>query len=175
MRDPEFAYRKPSKQPPKVSDAKTIPSRGPWVTKAGAELSVAFAFPQTDVSDYFSYDEEELAMLPENIKGLRCYKQRGLKRGTEGGGEFHRIRKELLFVFEGALDMEIEDVYGDRRHCILNPESGLYLPPFLLHSFTTLKDSMLFVVANTLFNPENRLTHDSYSREAFEALKKQYI
>ena len=72
------------------------------------------------------------------------------------------------------MDARIEDVYGNIRMFKLDPKTGLYIPPFMQHSFGFPKDSSFMVVANTLFNPQDPTTHDTYSYAAFTRLQEQY-
>lgn len=170
----EFAYKKPSNKPACVHDILEIASKGPWKTKSDAELIVLFALPYDDLLGYIKYDESELRQIPEDIRGLRSYSVRGLKNGSMGGMEFHRIRKELLFGLEGLIDVECEDVYRNKRNFRLDSQKGIYIPPFILHTYETIEDAGLLVIANTLFNPDDSRTHDTYPQEVFRKLQEQY-
>lgn len=169
-----------SKKPttvPNIKDIRTLHTKGPWMTKSNAELSVIFAFPLSQTQKLLDYDREELAYLPSefNIKGLRCYSVRGLKNKSVGGTEFHRIRQEILFGLEGAIDFEFEDIFGSKRNVTIDKKTGVYLPPFILHTYESRQDnSGLLVFCNTLFNPEDKRTHDTYSKEVFKALQQKY-
>ena len=49
------------------------------------------------------------------------------------------------------------------------------MPPYILHSYMVLEEgSGLLVLANTLFNPEVKETHDTYSMQAFRELQLSY-
>jgi len=158
---------------PTVDTVVEFHARGPWKTKSGGELSVAFALPiEIIMSHYFNYVANELARVPEDIRGLRMYISRGFKKGSIGGTEFHRVREEFVFGLEGRLRWWCDDVYGNRKEWILKPGFGLWMHPYILHSYEVLEEnSGLIVIANTLFNPENPATHDTYSQEEFSELR----
>lgn len=158
-----------------IDNVRVLSSKGPWTTKSDAELMVKFAMPSEEVKDFFQYNQKELDKIPEDIRGLRGYTVRGLRKGTTGGKEFHRVRKELVFGLEGRIEWICEDVFGGEKILELTPKNGVYVPPFIIHTYNTLEDNSSFlVIANTLFNPDKRHTHDTYSREDFEALQKKY-
>ena len=170
-----FAQQKPENNPSTVFDAKELVIKGPWKTKSDAELFMLFALPYADVLDYFRYDENELKNIPEDIRGLRNYSVRGLKKGSIGGTEFHRIRKEIILGLDGTVRIELEDMLGNKKNFEVNSQKGLYVPTFVLHTYEALENSSgLLVVANTLFNPEDTRTHDSYSKEMFNRLQAMY-
>lgn len=119
------------------------------------------------------HNREELNKIPEDIRGLRSYSVRGLPKDKIGGTEFHRIREELVFGLEGRVLWKCEDIYGGRREFELSSQKGVWVPPFVLHTYHTLEEnSGLLVLANTLFNPDDPRTHDTYSREEFRKLQK---
>ena len=105
----KFACEKPLSNTDSIEYVSEIEARGPWKTKSDAELKVLFAMPYEKLLEFLKYDENELRQLPENIRGLRSYSVKGLRKGSLGGMEFHRIRKELLFGLEGVVDVECED------------------------------------------------------------------
>jgi hypothetical protein len=48
--------------------------------------------------------------------------------------------------------------------------------PFILHAYEVLEEgSNLLIVANTLFNPNNSKTHDTYSIKEFRELQENCI
>ena len=171
-----FALEKPKVEPKTVDSIKEIKFAGPWTTKSDAQLIVLFKFGVDQVRDQLDYDESELKYIPEDfdIRGLRGYTIRNLKKGKIGGTEFHRIRKEMVLGLDGLIEWECEDVYKNKRKFILNNKTGVYMPPFILHTYKTTEDGGLFVLANTLFNPEDPRTHDTYTTEVFRKLQEQY-
>ncbi|MBN2459602.1 WxcM-like domain-containing protein [Candidatus Woesearchaeota archaeon] len=172
----EFASAKPSYRAPSIDDIASIGTRGPWKTKSGGELNVLFAMPMHTVNDFLRYETDELKnYLPRDLRGLRQYHVKNLNIGKVGIGEFHRLRKEMIFVLEGLIDFEFEDVYGGLERMRLDPGRGVYIPNFILHSYDIKNCSQLVVLANTLFDPDDPVTHDTYSSETFRKLQHQYL
>lgn len=161
---------------PSVQDVQIIESRGPWDTKSGGKLMVMFGMPFGTVRNkYFHYKSEELDRVPTDIRGLRAYTVYDLPQGKIGGAEWHRIREEMVFVLNGSLKWTCEDLYGGQKDFILDLNVGIWMPPFILHTYEVKETgSQLFVVANTLFIPEDPATHDTFSWEAFRKLKNKY-
>lgn len=190
-----------------VRGVNVYPLQGPWKTKADANLRVGFAMPflgydlngmctletmlpnGLDAEDFFAIDSNEEEKLreavqekhpdfTENISGARFYFQTGLKRRKNLAGEFHRLRREILFPIEGELEAKMQDVYGDERKFVLQQGQGVYVPPFILHSYRTRKSCVLGVFANTMFvfhRPKGDIyVTDTYSPQDFEELKKHY-
>ncbi len=157
-----------------VSDIRPLSPRGPWKTKSGGELLVLGAWPWTFLQEkFFSYSPDELAKVPGDIRGLRSYVVHGLPDGQIGGTEFHKIRHELLFGLAGLTHWTFEDAFGDKCTLTLKPFQGVYIPPYIMHTYRTMQDqSAILVFCNTLFNPDNPETHDTYPREKFEKLKQ---
>ncbi|MBN1982124.1 MAG: WxcM-like domain-containing protein [Chitinivibrionales bacterium] len=160
---------------PTVSMIRSIESRGPWKTKSDAELSVLCALPYDVVRDYFTYDTQELEKIPCDIRGLRSYRVRGITPGNSGANEFHRIRKEMLFSLNGEIEVTCEDLFGKTQTFQLNAERGIFIPPFIIHTYYAKTLADILVIANTLFIPENPATHDTYSREIFTELQKTFL
>lgn len=159
---------------PTVDKVELLAVRGPWKTKSGGILSVLFAFPPDILKRFFRYDEEELKQIPEDIRGLRSYTVRNLPKGKIGGKEFHRIREEIVFGLEGSVRWKCEDLFGGMREFTVTSNNGIWMPPGILHTYHVLRNkSGLLIVANTLFNPENLGTHDTYFLKEFERLKKE--
>jgi len=158
---------------PSINDVKKIATRGPWRTKSNGQLMVLFALSEIDLQSYFSYDQKELAQIPQDIRGLRSYTVRDLPQSEVGGGEFHRIRKEMVFGLEGSVKWQCEDLFGNKTETIITPNVGIYLPPYILHTYEVIEDkSGLLVIANTLFDPDDSRTHDTYSQKEFIELQK---
>ncbi len=160
---------------PTVDQIQVIEARGPWTTKSGGQLNVVMAMDFGKVQDqYLHYEDNELARVPEDIRGLRIYTVRDLPKGSIGGTEWHRIREEMVFGLEGSVHWECEDVFGEKREFTLSAVLGVWMPPFILHTYQAREEgSGLLVFANTLFIPNNPRTHDTYSTEAFRELQVQ--
>ena len=147
-------------------------TRDLFKTKSGGTLAVLFALPFDLVKNFFDYDHDELAKIPEDIRGLRSYRVEGLPAGQIGGTEFHRIRQEIVFGLGGRVRWECRDLFGEIREFILTPENGLYMPPTILHTYHVEEGgSGLGIICNTLFPlPADEATNDTYSQEKFETL-----
>ncbi len=160
-----------------IEEVRVLKSRGPWRTRSQADLSVVLAIDFADVMDRFlSYQMDELARLPASfdIRGLRMYIVRGIPIGTIGGTEFHRIREEMVFCLNGAVEWMCEDLLGKKKKILLTPHHGVWMPSFILHTYSAEENgSDLLVLANTLFNPNDSRTHDTYGAEEFRALQKK--
>lgn len=156
-----------------VTAEKPIENFGPFRTKSEADLRVLFAFWTLDeLRSIFHYDDRELARVEEDIRGFRIYEISGLRVGTIGGTEFHRIRKEIITVSDGSIVLYVEDLWGDLKEFVLGKGDGVWIPPYIKHTYETREDSTrLVVVANTLFDPSNSQTFDTYSDEEFSKLK----
>jgi dTDP-4-dehydrorhamnose 3,5-epimerase-like enzyme len=167
---------KPTFQVPKVNNVKVIENKGPWDTKSGGKLNVLFGIDFNTLNEgYFSYEKSELDKIPQDIRGFRSYSVSDLKIGKVGANEWHRIRNELVFAIEGSVEWTCEDVYGNQASFILDDKQGVWTPPFILHTYKTLEDKNgILVIANTLFDPDNNNTHDSYSIEDFRKFQSLY-
>lgn len=180
----KLGMRKPDKNPATVDDVLELPVQGPWVTKSKGQLDKLFeiGFDLLFHGGYFDYDATELSYLSKDIRGLRSYTVHKLKQKQEngepviGGMEYHRIRKELFFVLEGGATIELEDVYGKIKKVALNPRNGLFIPPFILHTYWINADNTrLLVIANTLFDANDDRTKDTYSTVVFKELQTHYF
>jgi hypothetical protein len=160
---------------PTVDDVRTIERKGPWDTKSGGQLSVLMSIPLGTIeSGYFRYESSELQHISQDVRGLRVYTVHSLQRGQIGANEWHRIRNELVFAMHGIVKWNCEDAYGAKREFILDEKTGVWTPPFILHTYETIQGvGELLVVANTLFMPDDPSTHDTYPSEAFQELQEQ--
>lgn len=155
---------------PTIDDVKKLEVKGPWTTKSEANLDLIFQMPLDDARKFLNYNSG----ISKKFMGLRAYSVRGINPGINGGGEFHKIRKEILFGLEGSVSMTIEDLRGETKHFSIDSRHGIYLPNFLLHTYRAEEDnSGLIVIANTLYDDKNP-TRDVYSREKFEELKRKF-
>lgn len=171
----EFEHTKPLKYST-VDQIEVLEGRGPWTTKSQAELMVLSALSIDEVLDFLTYDFKETEKMPEgfDIRGLRHYSVRGMPLDNIGGTEFHRIRQEIIIGLEGRTLWEFEDLNRSRRLITLNPRMGIKFSPFILHTYVVDEEnSGILVVANTLFDPDDPRTQDTYSREIFTKLQQQ--
>jgi hypothetical protein len=155
----------------RITDVQIIERRGPWHTKSNADLSVLFALDYDFITQNFLiYDDEALASIGKDIRGLRSYRVDGIAKGEEGAKECHKIRHELVFAIAGSFEWICEDTYGQRKTYVIDVGHGLFVPKGLYHEYKSLEDNgSLQVIANTLFFPDEPETHDSY---AFDDFKK---
>lgn len=146
--------------------------KGPWETKSGGTLEVAFCIPWDKLKNVlFNYDSDELHKLPTDIRGLRVYRVQDLALGRIGGNEFHRIRTEIVFCTKGSVLWSCEDLNGGKKEFTLRSGAGILLPSLIMHTYKVLDEgSELEVVANTIFIPEDPQTHDTYSANIFYEL-----
>lgn len=152
-----------------ISDVGVFPIKGPWVTKSGGELDVLSALDYNLLKNFFTYDTKELSASDEDIRGLRIYRVSNLKKGVIGANEWHRIKRELVIVTKGKVQWNLKDKSGNEREIILTQRNNsVLIPPFILHTYTSLdNDSEIVIVTNTLFNPENPSTFDTYPIDTF--------
>jgi len=158
---------------PLIKDIREIKTKGPWKTKSDGDLMIAFALSlKNDLQKFFKYDTREMKKIPD-IRGLRCYTINNLSKNKIGGGEFHRLRQEIVFALEGSVRWECEDLHGQKIDIILNSQNGVWIPPFILHSYQVLEEgSKLVAIANTLFDHNDPQTHDTFSSSEFQKLQK---
>lgn len=159
-----------------VQDVRVITGKGPWHTKSGGNLIVLEALSLPQVQALLSYDPKELATASQDIRGLRLYAVLDLPvNGLLGGTEFHKIRKEFVFCLRGAVWWKCEDMRCGEYYTTLAEGIGIFIPPYILHQYQVMEeDSILLVFCNTLFDPEDPGTRDTYSREVFRELQEQY-
>jgi hypothetical protein len=160
-----------------VSDIKGIDSKGPWETKSGGALSVLFNIPLDILrSTFFNYDEKELALIPEDVRGIRSYKVDNIPKHAIGANEWHKLRHELVFIIKGSVRWTCEDIQGNKLVSNLHPGKGIWVQPYILHTYESLSDSAcLLVIANTLFMPDKPETHDTYSAALFTELQESVL
>ena len=162
-----------------VKDVQEIDCSQTWTTKANATLRVLTTDPFPALfcpsSGFFLYDPGELQIAKGfEMRGLRTYTVRCQNPGVLGGTEFHRIRWEYVIGLEGRFEWTFEDLHGEKKVSVISPTNGILLPPFILHtSEAKVKNSGLLVICNTLYDPEKKETHDTYSKEMFRKAQKR--
>lgn len=159
-----------------VEDVTVLEGNGPWDTKSGGQLNALFGIPYEDLqTKYFNYQNDEIGPLPSDIRGLRAYMVKGLKKGKVGANEWHRIRSELVFATKGSFRWSCEDLYGNKKEFILENGKGVWTPPYVIHTYEGLsEENEILVIANTLFIPDDPETHDTYSSESFQELQAEH-
>lgn len=166
----------PTAKLPTVEDVLAFESKlGPWTTKSGGELSVLFAYDEEILSRMFEVDQHERDLVPELELGIRSFQSTGLEVGSIGGKHFHRIKQEIIAFTKGAAEYVLEDVYGNKRTIIIDKKTpGLYIPPFIMHTYTTLEPAELIGVSNTLYDADEPATHDTYEDDVFLLLQDHF-
>lgn len=167
---------------PRVQDIRVLPrhEKDPWRSKSGGVLKRPLAIPIFDLNVFFLYDEDELGHMPPefNIKGMRMYEVDNMNPDPVklGGTEYHKIRQEIIFCQAGSVRWECEDLYGGKRVYVLDGVFGVWMPPYILHTYKVLQEnSRLLIVANTLFDPDDSRTHDTYSLADFKGKQLERI
>ncbi len=144
---------------------------GPWPTKSGGLMNVLFGFGREVLQRMLNTDPHELELAPQLQLGIRTFHSTGLAAGTVGGKHFHRIKQEIIALPRGSVLFVLEDVYGGKRELTLDKtHRSLYIPPFVMHTYTVLEPAELIGVSNTLYDADNPATHDTYGDETFSLL-----
>lgn len=152
------------KKIPSVNDVMEIAVRGPWPTKSHGSLNVLTTLSYEEMSSFFCYESTELQRIKSDIRGFRVYNVSNLSKGAVGGNEWHRIKKEIVFATKGSFEIYLKDSLKNERTVLISPSSqGVYIPPFVLHTYKALEDnSELTVITNTLYNVDDPNTYDVY-------------
>lgn len=156
-----------------INDIQLFYGDGPWTTKSNAQLNVLFSIPFNSIEQhFFEYNKEDLDAIGFDVRGLRSYIVQDIPKNSVGANEWHRLRHEIIVCIKGKVLWEFEDLMGEKREIITEPGTCLWIPPFILHTYKALqKDSVVQVITNTLFLPDEPSTHDTYTAEAFNQLK----
>lgn len=146
-----------------------LEKKGPWKTKSSADLNVLFAYDYSCLQKFFfGYDQQELNNIPVDIRGLRLYKVSGIPKNSIGANEWHKIRNEIAITISGVVEWNLIDFKGNSKNIVLGINEGILIPNHILHTYKALEEnSSILVIANTLFNPDDISTHDTYSNELF--------
>lgn len=161
-----------------VNDVQVIEAGGPWPTKSGGNLMVHFALPYEATQAFLNYGNPEFDALKEesgvDIRGLRSYTVSDIPKGRIGGLEWHIARTEYVTALGGRALWQCVDRDGRERDIVLEEGTAIIQPPGIVHTYKALKkNTRLQVVCNTLFDPKDPRTHDTYSRELFDQLRTE--
>lgn len=152
-----------------INDIEVIERRGPWESKSGGKLEVALAMPVEALQRFLDFNNPAFDAIPSDMRGLRMYMVSDIPSGSVGGKEWHRARTEFITAITGSAVVDCVDLDGNEQEFILNGAQGIIIPPNILHTYQALEDhTTLQVVANTLFDPEDPRTHDTYPVHTFE-------
>ena len=153
---------------PTVDDIKSVNCAGSWAAKSGGQLEVLFKFPYQILQAFTAYDEGELRRINQDIRGLRSYRVSGISRGAIGANEWHKVRNEIVYALKGSFKWTCIDAYSNTKEFILDKDTAVFTPSYILHTYEALEDdSTIAVVANTLFDPDDSSTHDTYTADTF--------
>jgi len=156
---------------PTVENITVISTSRTWETKSGGVLSVLFKLPFDQLQQFLTYDHDELSALSQDIRGLRSYSVSNLPIWSVGANEWHKLRNEIVFCTKGVIEWSCRDVRGNTVSYILNGPRAIITPHHLLHTYRALEDdSAITVVTNTLYDPDNTSTHDTYTAAEFDKL-----
>lgn len=155
-----------------VDDIRVIEKRGPWASKSGGALNVLLALPQEDVEKFLDYSHPGFQDIERgtgvNIRGLRSYDVSAIPNESIGGLEWHEIRTEFVTALGGSAVWQCVDFEGKEKEFLLDGKTSVLMPPGILHTYIAREDNThLQVVCNTLFDPEDPRTHDTFSKDSF--------
>ncbi len=146
-----------------ISDVQVMLTKGPWMSKSGGQLWQHFQVPNAQLP-YLNQPVHDLS-------GLRMYSVQGIQAGAVGAREWHERRWEFSVCYRGRVRWTIEDVHGQQVTHELGSDAVILIPPLLFHTYEVLADGTdLVEVVNTTFDPDDPATHDTFGREAFDAL-----
>lgn len=139
-----------------------------WPTKSNGHLEVLFALDEKSLHNFLDFSNPEFDTLKVNIRGLRSYIVRGLTKDSLGANEWHRLRTEMVYTVKGSIAWICTDIYGGRVELVLNRNTAVITPPTIMHRYKVLEDDTeIQVIANTLFLPDHRETHDTFGKNSF--------
>lgn len=169
-------HARPFQSPPRVEDAVVYASNlGPWDTKSGGKMNIVFAFNEEILKNLSDVDQRELDLVPQLELGYRAFHSTGLAAGSIGGRHFHRIKQETIALPKGKVEFLLEDLYGGSRRVTLDKiNRSLFIPPFIMHTYTVIEEAELIGVSNTLYDADNPATHDTYETDTFDRLASYY-
>jgi len=149
---------------PKVSDIKYFKCKGPWDTKSGGALNVLFAIPDEELAGFF---------VKSPISGFRIYQVSNPEIEKPGGMEWHIYRQEIVLVPRGRVEWIFEDTWRNKIKFVQDGSVAVWIPGYIVHSYKALDECSIIVIANTLYDPDDPETYDTYVREKlFELIPK---
>jgi len=98
-----------------------------------------------------------------------------IQRRKEGAREFHKIRKEILIVERGMIELELEDLSGqESKYKLKEGDIFYFVSPFTFHLYRGVADtSSIIVLANTTYCKDESESHDTYSEDEFKRLQEK--
>jgi len=77
--------------------------------------------------------------------------------------QFHRVKDEVVYVYEGRIEMEIGDPGGALDIEVVGPGRAFHIAPGTVHRWRALEDSVVLEVSTPEVNDVVRL-EDRYGR-----------
>lgn len=151
-----------------IDEVRILRIDGSWKTKSGGHLEVMLALPQEEVIAFLDYNNPAFDKVPHNLRGLRVYTVKDIPEGAIGANEWHKIRTEVITVIDGRATLRCVDMIGQEREFYLDGNQSIVIPPTLMHTYhATENRTRLQVITNTLFDPNDPSTQDTFSMEEF--------
>jgi mannose-6-phosphate isomerase-like protein (cupin superfamily) len=86
-----------------------------------------------------------------------------VRQGQSLSLQFHQLRDETLYLYQGSLQVKFEDESGAMRCVDMSPGQSIRFRPLRKHRITALTDSVIFEVATPQLDDVVRL-QDIYGR-----------
>lgn len=86
-----------------------------------------------------------------------------INKGQSLSYQYHEIKDEALFLYSGAMILEIEEVGGEREEIELSPGDSIRIKPYTKHRMRALEDCEVFEVSTPEVEDIIRL-EDRYGR-----------
>ena len=160
-----------------IAEVRVLKAGGPFTTKGEATLWKCLELtPKEFQDDFLQFNHPANLDAEVDIRGFREYIVLDQKAGKVGGDEFHLQRQEIVFCTNGKVEWICEDLYGRKVSYILEPGCGLWIPPFVLHTFKAIRPTNdLAVICNTTYTQEDTRTHDTFKKEVFQLLQSEIV
>ncbi len=154
-----------------IKDIRVFNHQQEWDTKSGGTLRVLYALDYSIARDFLSF-HEATDTNHADIRGIRSYVVHDIPKGKIGANEWHKIRNEIITVLNGSIKWTCTDTEGNEAQFVINKGTAVFTPNHILHRYESLEEhTALTVLANTIFQPGDPTTHDTYPAETFPALQ----
>lgn len=96
----------------------------------------------------------ELAQIYDDEPGMRYLAMLELRQGTVRGNHYHRVKRELLYVFRGTLELVVEEVAtGARASVRVGAGDRVRIEPGVAHALRVIEDGQAIEASETRFDP----------------------
>jgi mannose-6-phosphate isomerase len=102
------------------------------------------------------------------VEGRFCGKVLNVREGESLSLQYHRTKEEVIFLYQGAITLQIGNSQDSLEHFSMKPGMAVHLRPGTLHRITGETDSVLLEVSSTELDDVVRLD-DRYGREGTSA------